>query len=163
MCRIGILVQLVVASIGGLIAYNVHALLPYVFMLNVIACSHKVIVGMFIADLTDEDLVVNLRPQSQSSFFFSIRSLFTVWGDSAVPMVVVWSMTRLGIDLSKSMSEMSVEKQGILIAFWWGVPLGFALIKLFVSSYFTLKGEYLQEIRTKRQALVQRALADKVT
>jgi len=154
-------VQLVVAAVGGALAYSMRSALPLLFLLNVIACSHKVVVGMFIADLVDEDRVFHRRAASQSAFFFSLRSLFTVWADSAVPVAVVHALTRLGIDPA-NMAVEGAGKELQLLALWWGVPLALAIVKLVCSAHFTLKGAHLDRVREQRAALAKNALAQKL-
>ena len=51
---------------------------------------------MFIGDLTDEDMVVHKRTQSLSALFFGVRSFFTVWAESFVPVATVWALVRHG-------------------------------------------------------------------
>lgn len=53
---------------------------------------------MFISDLVDEDAVRHRRQQPVSTFFFAVRSSFTVWADSLVPMAVVALMVARGAD-----------------------------------------------------------------
>jgi hypothetical protein len=56
----------------------------------------QIVVGMFIGDLTDEDLVQRRRSAPMSSFFYAIRSFFTVWADSLVPVAVVRALEVTG-------------------------------------------------------------------
>lgn len=56
----------------------------------------QIVVGLFIGDITDEDYVVRSRTAPMSSFFFAVRSLFTVWADSLVPMAAVAVLVRTG-------------------------------------------------------------------
>lgn len=70
--------QLGVCLVGGFVAYHSQTLLPAAFLIVLVACSHKSVSSMFIADLTVEDQVKHLRPRSQAAFFFAVRSFFTV-------------------------------------------------------------------------------------
>jgi Na+/melibiose symporter-like transporter len=117
---------------------------------------------MFIADLTIEDQVKHLRPRSQATFFFAIRSFFTVWGDSVVPVVVVFFLTRVGIDPSKSMDAVDAYGQRMLLLAWWGIPVVIAVLQLSVACAYTLHGKYLDSLRAQRDELVQEDMKRRV-
>ena len=51
---------------------------------------------MFIADIADEDFVLNMRESTRTSFFFGVRSFFTVWAESLLPMLVVFVLNKFG-------------------------------------------------------------------
>lgn len=152
--RLGCIVQLTVGVLGFATVRVSGAAMPIAFVANVILTSHKVVVGMFIGDLTDEDRVVNRRPRDRSSSatFFAVRSFFTVWAESFVPMATVWLLVRAGAD-PQGGNKVGEGGEECMTVLWWAVPFVCGAVQLALLQGFTLHGEYLASIRARRDAL----------
>lgn len=85
-----------------------------------------------------------------------------VWGDSVVPVAVVFFLTRVGIDPSKSMEGIDAHSQLMLLLAWWGVPVALALLQLGISSVYQLHGARLQSVRAECALLIQEDMKQKI-
>lgn len=151
----GCLVSLTSSVIGWSWAMLWPALLlPIAFSCSVVFSSHKAVVGMFIADLVDEDCVMHRRRKPLSSTFFAARSFFTVWAESLVPMATVYALTRSGYDPSRGDASVSRTARDAMTAMWWGVPMALTFVQVMLMSRgFGLRGSYLDDVRRRRSAL----------
>mmetsp|Transcript_4296 Transcript_4296/g.15453 ORF Transcript_4296/g.15453 Transcript_4296/m.15453 type:complete len:561 (+) Transcript_4296:153-1835(+) len=147
--QLGCQVQFFVCLLGLTGAVSIPLLLPVFFILNLAFTSHKIVVGMFMADIADEDFVVNKLNSTRTSFFFGVRSFFTVWAESLLPMVVVYVLNASG---AGSPSEPTPPAgTACMKSIWWGVPMVLSCVQMYLMRSFTLRGDYLKLIRRLKQ------------
>eukprot|EP01114_Cavostelium_apophysatum_P001315 TRINITY_DN11119_c0_g1_i1.p1 TRINITY_DN11119_c0_g1~~TRINITY_DN11119_c0_g1_i1.p1 ORF type:complete len:474 (-),score=86.24 TRINITY_DN11119_c0_g1_i1:66-1487(-) len=112
-------------------------------------CRHG---NLVLADLVDEDFVLNNRAQSMSSMIFGANALFSKPGQSLAPMLGWYLLSRhhqydpTESEVHKSLTVPSDVMFRMLVL----VPLFCGILQFFLWRMFALKGDKLKEIKAQR-------------
>lgn len=118
-------------------------------------CRHG---ALILSDLVDEDFVLNNRKTSSSSALNGVHAFFTKPGQSLAPMLG-WFVLSLynyqNLDTTQQFSpnsgiEIPVELKNGLFNLLVFVPIACGLVQIFLWSQFTLKGDYLRQVKQIR-------------
>lgn len=99
--------------------------------------------NLVVADLVDEDHMINKRNTSASAMMFGACALFTKPGQTIAP-VVGWSV--LSYNNFRGSSAI-IEQNTVIFTMLCLVPIGCAIVQYICWYKFSLKGSYLNHIK----------------
>eukprot|EP01135_Chromosphaera_perkinsii_P005437 Nk52_evm12s349 gene=Nk52_evmTU12s349 len=154
----------------ALIGPQIQALL-LIYILAVKTMSD--VMGSFfnfsISDMIDEDMVRNKRRQPMSSMFFGFNALITKPGQSLGPIIVINYLSGFGYQVegdhesaSPSVDDEWIQNQSLKEAIFfvlWFTPLAVSVFQGILWTFYSLKDNYLKEIKHARGGPSQKLIS----